>query len=320
MKLFHPLPDTPVILTVDDDTATRKMISRNLRFEGYKIVEATNGKECLEMYPHLQPDIILLDAIMPGMDGFECCHKLQELITSPFVSPILMITGLDDETSVDRAFEAGAADFVTKPIHWPVLLQRVKRLIYQSHLYQELEIANQELARLAMEDSLTGLANRRRMDEYLEQEWEKSTQTRSLLGAILCDIDFFKSYNDTYGHLAGDFCLQQVTEAIKDSLGQRSHLLARYGGEEFVVILPEIDSNHGFAIAEEIRRTINDLEIPHKMSAITQHITLSLGIAIMVAQEEYSPRRLLAEADYALYQAKTTGRNQSVLATSTFDI
>lgn len=320
MKLVNPLPNTPVILTVDDDMATRKMIGRNLRSEGYKIVEATNGNDCLEIYSRLQPDIILLDAIMPEMDGFECCQRLQELITSPFVSPVLMITGLDDETSVDRAFNAGAADFVTKPIHWPVLLQRVKRLIYQSHLYQELEIANQELARLAMEDSLTGIANRRRMDEYLEQAWERSTEERSLLGVILYDIDFFKGYNDTYGHLAGDFCLQQVTEAIKNSLGQQNHLLARYGGEEFVVILPEIDSSNGLAIAEEIRKTINDLEIPHKMSAITHHITLSLGVAVMVAQAEHSPLRLLAKADYALYQAKTTGRNQSVLATSTFDI
>jgi diguanylate cyclase (GGDEF)-like protein len=320
MKLFNPLPDTPVILTVDDDMATRKMIGRNLRSEGYKIVEATNGNQCLELYTQVQPDIVLLDAIMPGMDGFECCQKLQELIASPFVSPVLMITGLDDETSVDRAFDAGAADFVTKPIHWPVLLQRVKRLIHQSHLYQELEAANEELARLAMEDSLTGIANRRRMDEYLEEEWRKSIQKRSTLSAILCDVDFFKSYNDTYGHLAGDFCLQQVTEAIKESLGQRSHLLARYGGEEFVVILPEVDSNNGLEIAEEIRKTINDLEIPHKMSAIAHHVTLSLGVAVVVAQQKYSPLRLLAKADYALYQAKTTGRNQSVLTTFTFDL
>jgi len=316
MELSSPFPPTPVILIVDDDMTTRQMIRRNLRSEGYKIVEATNGNHCLDMYSQVQPDVVLLDAIMPGMDGFECCEKLQKLIPSPSISPILIITGLDDEASVDRAFAAGAADFITKPIHWPVLLQRVRRLIQQSHLYQELEAANKKLALLAMEDSLTGIANRRRMDEYLEQEWARSIQERSPLGAILCDVDFFKSYNDTYGHLAGDFCLQQVAEAIKNSLQQLDYLLVRYGGEEFVVILPESTPSNGFAVAEEIRRTINDLAIPHRLSSVAGHVTLSLGVAVMVAQEDYSPLKLLAEADQALYQAKTTGRNQSILANS----
>jgi len=315
MKLFDPISGTPVILTVDDDTTTRQMIRRNLRTEGYKIIEASTGYQCLELYPQVKPDIILLDAIMPKMDGFECCRQLRALIENPFVSPVLMITGLDDETSVDRAFSAGAADFVTKPIHWPVLLQRVKRLIQQCRLHQELEAANQELARLAREDSLTGIANRRYMNEYLEIEWDRSTNTQQSLGAILCDIDFFKSYNDVYGHLAGDFCLQQVAEAMQECLQAHEHLLVRYGGEEFVILLPGIIKNGDIIkVAEAVRSTVNDLEIPHKLSAISHHITLSFGAAVMIAQADKSPLALLAAADQALYQAKSAGRNQVMFA------
>jgi diguanylate cyclase (GGDEF)-like protein len=316
----------PVILVVDDDPVTRQLLRRVMEKEGYQVVEAANGEQGLEAYKRLKPHIVLLDALMPVMDGFTCCTKLQMLISDSSLddefptdaknlqdasrTSVLMITGLDDQESVDRAFAVGAADYVMKPIHLAVLRQRVRRLIQQSHLYQQLKLANRELQRLAALDGLTGVANRRRFDEYLDAEWCRMTREKLPLSLILCDIDFFKKYNDTYGHQAGDACLRRVADALRFCLKRSVDLVARYGGEEFAVILPNTTIAGAFQIAEEIRAVVNSLEITHIQSAVSQHITLSLGIACIKPTPNTLPAMLIATADAALYQAKAAGRNQ----------
>ncbi len=309
MKPLH-FATPPLILTVDDDSTTRQMIRRNLKFEGYEIVEANNGSQCLEMYLQVKPDIILLDAIMPMMDGFECCQKLQHLMQNNFATPVLMITGLDDEESVDHAFAAGATDYVTKPIHWPVLLQRVRRLLQQAQLYKELEEANHKYQRLANEDGLTGVANRRRLDEYLDECWQQAIKDRSALSLLLCDVDFFKKYNDNYGHIAGDFCLQQVAKIMRNCVKRSADLVGRYGGEEFMIILPNTNEAGGLHVGEKIRSSIEQFMIPHKFSSVSNYITLSIGSASVVPSETDLPITLVAAADRALYTAKVSGRNR----------
>jgi diguanylate cyclase (GGDEF)-like protein len=325
----------PLILVADDDTTMRLLLREAMEQEGYRVVEVSNGKECLDAYAAVKPDLILLDAVMPTMDGFTCCQELMQIAKKNLVlalasldasgfgnslistlwgrTPILMITGLDDPDSVDRAFEAGASDFVTKPIHWAVLRRRVRKLLQQGQVYKQLEAANQALQRLANEDGLTGLANRRRFDQYLNSQWLELAQQRSPISLILCDIDFFKLYNDKYGHPAGDGCLQKVANVLKETAQKYQDLVARYGGEEFAVILPHTHASGAVHVAAAMQAGVRELEIVHSRSAVSQFVTLSLGIATIVPNFETSPLALIEAADKALYQAKAEGRNRIII-------
>jgi diguanylate cyclase (GGDEF)-like protein len=321
------LPESPpVILVVDDDRLTRQLLRRVMEKEGYQVVEAANGEQGIEVYKRLKPHLVLLDALMPVMDGFTCCTKLQRLSIDsaledealtdnkslPGASPIpvLMITNLNDQESVDRAFEVGATDYVMKPIHLPVLRQKVRRIIEQTQLYQELKVANQELQRLAALDGLTGVANRRRFDEYLNDEWQRMAREKLPISLILVDIDFFKKYNDTYGHQAGDACLRRVADALRFCAKRSVDLVARYGGEEFAVILPNTTVQGAFQVAEDIRVAVESLKIVHARSTVSDYVTISVGIACMYPVHATSQAMLIAEADAALYQAKADGRDR----------
>jgi diguanylate cyclase (GGDEF)-like protein len=294
---------------VDDDPAMRMHLRVRLDREGYRIAEAKDGREGLTLCQTHPPDIILLDAMMPDIDGFEFCAQVQNFTHGQNI-PILMITGLDDRTSVDRAFAAGAADYITKPVHWAVLRQRLRRLIQQTQLQTKLEAANRELQRLASMDGLTQLANRRRFDEYLQQEWQRMTREQLPLSLILCDIDYFKPYNDTYGHQAGDRCLQQVAHTLQSAVRRPADLIARYGGEELAIILPNTQPAGAAHIAQIICTAIKNLAIPHASSTVHSCITISAGAAGIIPPFDLTPEDLIAAADRALYQAKAEGRDR----------
>ena len=304
-----PPEEQSLVLIVDDEPFMRMQLRLSLQYEGYRTAEAQDGREALIVFQQLHPDIVLLDAIMPDMDGFDCCTQLQSLDASKY-TPILMITGLEDQESVDRAFEVGAIDYVTKPIHWPVLRQRVKRLIQQSQLQRQLEAANQELQRLVTIDELTQVANRRRFEEYCAQEWQRLAREQLPLSLILCDVDFFKSYNDTYGHQAGDRCLQEIAQAIKNTVKRPADLVARYGGEEFAVILPQTDAEGALILAQTICYAVRTLAIPHKNSQVSSDVSISAGVATEIPQPNSDFQTIIAAADRALYQAKTQGRDR----------
>jgi diguanylate cyclase (GGDEF)-like protein len=310
-SILHSFTPTKpaLVLLIDDDAFMRRHLRLCLDREGYEIVEAETGQEGLEIYSRISPDIVLLDAVMPGIDGFECCEKLQTLAGNRQV-PILMITGLEDQVSVDRAFTAGATDFVTKPVHFAVLRQRVRRLIRQSQLQQELEAANRELLRLVSLDGLTQLANRRRFDEYLNSEWQRMRREQQPLALVLCDIDFFKSYNDTYGHQAGDRCLQQVARTLQSAAQRTTDLVARYGGEEFAILLPNTDVLGATVVAGKICATISALTIPHTSIAVHPTVTLSAGAVSLIPSARIGSDAFVAVADKALYRAKAQGRNR----------
>ncbi|MEH2042885.1 PleD family two-component system response regulator [Nostoc sp.] len=300
-----------LVLIVDDEPFIRLILRHFLEQEGYQIAEAQNGIEAINVFNQLHPDIVLLDAIMPDMDGFECCTQL-ELLDCNKHTPVLMITGLEDQESVDRAFAVGAMDFVTKPIHWPVLRQRVKRLIQQSQLQQKLEAVNLELQRLVTIDGLTQVANRRRFEEYFYQEWQRLKREQRPLSLILCDVDFFKLYNDTYGHRVGDRCLQTIAQAIKDMIKRPGDLVARYGGEEFAVILPNTDTKGAIHVADEICHTVRAIAIPHQNSQVSSHVTISVGFTTEIPQPDSDLEEMIAAADQALYKAKAAGRDRFV--------
>ncbi|MDB9374529.1 response regulator [Nodularia sphaerocarpa] len=335
ISAFSRSQQPPVILVADDDKTIRLLLREAMEKEGYRVVEAVDGQQCLDTYEIVKPDIVLLDAIMPIMDGFTCCRQLLKIARNNLITalenldtesplgntvisklwertPILMITSLDDQESVDRAFDAGATDYLTKPIHWAVLRQRLRRLLQQAQVYKQLEAANQALQHLANIDGLTGLANRRRFDDYLNTQWINSAQEQSPLSLILCDIDFFKLYNDQYGHPAGDICIRDVGNILNDTAPNHQVLVARYGGEEFAVIMPYTDACAAFYVATGMQAGVINLQISHRGSTISDYLTMSMGVATITPTWESSPADLVMAADKALYRAKKEGRNRIV--------
>jgi diguanylate cyclase (GGDEF)-like protein len=284
------------------------MLARYLEHEGYQVVEAPHGEAALDLYFEHLPDLVLLDALMPVVDGFEVCRRLQSL-TQGNLAPVLMITGLEDENSVDQAFEIGVVDYVTKPINWAVLRQRVRRLIWQHRLEIQLREANHNLQKLTRIDSLTQVANRRRFDEYLAQEWDRSVREQMPLSLVICDIDHFKDYNDHYGHQAGDHCLQKVAQTLSQCVSRPADLVTRYGGEEFAVILPNTILEGAIAVTDRLVQAVQHQELPHD-TAPRAIVTISCGVASVRPMADYLPSDLVFTADQALYQAKAQGRNQ----------
>ncbi len=323
LKMTSSSNNVPLILIVDDDVVSNFMLSEILNKDGYQTLVVEDGQAALSACQKGLPDIILMDAIMPIMNGFNCCQSLH-ILYGDSCPPTLMITGLNDTESVERAYEVGAVDYVTKPFHWAVLRGRVRQAInaHLAHqklkqalakerlLLQELKLANQQLHRLASLDGLTSIANRRVFNERLENEWKRLCREQAPLGLILIDIDCFKAYNDTYGHLNGDKCLRQVANVIHTCARRPADIAARYGGEEFALILPNTSLEGVMHVGESIQRQLHKLAIPHTSSVVESIVTVSIGAISVVPTHVDSPQTLINWADQALYSAKNNGRNR----------
>lgn len=305
-------PNFHRILLVDDDLVVRARVSESLTQDGFEVILAKDGNDGMMAYQQHRPDLILVDAVMPILDGFEFCQQLKNL--GDRLTPILMITSLDDNESVDRAFASGATDYITKPINLSILRQRVRNLIRQSHLIKnqlnELQQANQNLQLLANLDSLTKLANRRGFDDYMQREWERMQRIRAPLSLIMCDVDFFKNYNDCYLHPTGDKCLIEVATAMRNTVRRTGDLVARYGGEEFAIVLPNTNALGAVSVAENIRSAIKNLQITHEASSVCPYVTISVGVSTIIPTHEHDFQTLIHAADRALYQAKSQGRDR----------
>jgi len=307
------------LLIVDDTPENIAVLFNFLSGHGFKILVAENGEDALENAQDEHPDLILLDVIMPGIDGFETCRRLKSNPPTQEI-PVIFITALSDTLDKVKAFKLGAVDYITKPFQQEEVLARVNTHLTIRKLQNELqaqkaalEKANLELQRLATLDSLTQLANRRRLDEYLQREWRRAVREQTPLSLILCDIDYFKNYNDSYGHQAGDDCLQQVAEALSRTVKRASDLVARYGGEEFTVILPNTPVEGAMQIACLIQQNLQALKIVHPQSAVNEYVTLSIGVSNTVPTPQDSPEKLINVADNALYEAKREGKNRIIL-------
>jgi diguanylate cyclase (GGDEF)-like protein len=304
-----------VILIVDDNPTNLSVLSQALKEAGYKTRVAMDGESAIEQAQEDRPELILLDIQMPGIDGFETCMQLKANPQTQDI-PVIFITASADIDNKIKGLSVGAVDYITKPFQFEEVLARVKvhlELRFLNRKVQEqtisLQRANQELLRLANLDGLTEIANRRRFDEYLDHEWQRLTCQEDYLSLILCDIDYFKRYNDHYGHQAGDTCLQQVAKAIEATLYRPGDLVARYGGEEFVIILPNTPPEGAIKIAENICLNIRRLEIVHEYSKADSHVTLSLGVSCLIPNPQVRVAQLVTSADQALYRAKEKGRN-----------
>lgn len=290
-----------LILIVDDDLINIEILNAVLE-EEYDIIFATSGKQALELARKYQPDLILLDVIMPSMDGYAVCEYLKADKKTSSI-PVIFITGLADMEAEIKGLQVGAIDYVTKPINPPIVQMRVRNHI-------ELQRARKSLKHLSITDALTDLSNRRHFDEVLQNEFNRLSRLHHPLSLIMLDVDFFKKFNDGYGHLVGDNCLKQVAYTIRGSLQRPADFAARYGGEEFACILPNTDSAGAIAIAEKIRTNIEQLDIPHRNSAVSDHVTISLGVFTAYSYANTSPSEIIAKTDQQLYRAKEAGRNR----------
>jgi len=267
----------------------------------YETHIALSGPEALILAGQLRPDLILLDIIMPEMDGFEVFRRLR-MIESLENTPVIFVTALEGETDEACGLRLGAADYITKPYSLEITQLRVK-----NHL--TLKRQRDLLMNISLSDGLTGISNRRRFDELLELEWKRAVRSGTMLSLLMIDIDCFKQYNDTYGHVSGDECLKKVAQALCQTLKRPFDLMARYGGEEFGCILPETDAAGAVHVAEVLREKVESLKIPHDCSQVAPYVTVSVGVASMVPSLSMSFITLVEEADAALYKAKAGGRN-----------
>jgi diguanylate cyclase (GGDEF)-like protein len=320
------------ILIVDDTPANLTVLRQMLTEHGYRVRPALSGEIALNAIEADIPDLILLDIMMPGMNGFEVCSKLKADAKTSEI-PVLFISALNDSDDKVKGFQVGGVDFITKPFNTAEVLARVEIHLALRNMQKEiqeqnirlldeieerkrtekaLEKANRKLEELASLDALTKIANRRQFDQFLHQTWKRLTRETAPIALILCDIDHFKLYNDAYGHVAGDKCLKQVAQAINSPVKRPADLVARYGGEEFVVVMSNTDIDGAIIVAENIRKEIENLNIPHIKSETAPTITLSLGVGSMVPTQSNQPEEFIKEVDLLLYQAKNEGRNRLV--------
>jgi diguanylate cyclase (GGDEF)-like protein len=326
------------ILVVDDSVHGHKQIEVFLKTAGYsKLLFAESAQEA---FKHLnvessgkeqsKVDLILMDINMPGISGVEACRQIKAIEHLRDI-PIVMVTAEDTDAGLQLAFEAGAVDYIKKPVSEVELVVRVGSVLKLKHEMDErisrekellnitslLEESNQKLQqvnvilnRLSRIDGLTGIANRRHFDDLFCQEWKHAGRLSKPISLILVDIDFFKNFNDTYGHLLGDECLKQVAGALSMALKRPCDVIARYGGEEFVAFLPETDEKGAIMVAETMQVNMANVNIPHRNSPVSDKVTVSIGVSTDVPATNLLPGTLIADADKALYQAKQEGRNR----------
>jgi diguanylate cyclase (GGDEF)-like protein len=295
------------LLIVDDQPANIRVMAEALR-DDYELFFATSGERALEIVAGGAVELVLLDVVMPGLDGFEVCRRMKADDATSRI-PVIFVTAREEVGDEARGFDVGAVDYITKPIQPPIVRARVR-----THI--ELKRATDLLESLASIDAVTTIANRRRFDGSLDTEWKRCARSHSPLTVAIADVDHFKSFNDTYGHTRGDECLRAVALAIRSVARRPGDLAARYGGEEFALVLPETDAAAARTILQTMLDAVRELQIAHSGSSCADHITISAGAATIVPSMDESPYVIVEAADAALYEAKQSGRNRFSFAAS----
>ena len=297
------------ILVVDDNQDNIEIIATRLRFRGYEILEASDGAQALELVRESAPDLILLDVMLPDIDGYEISRRIKGADDLPFI-PIILVTARDSTQDKVAGLDAGADDYLTKPINFPELEARVRSMLRIKRLQDELEEKNRELERLSVSDGLTGLFNHRHIHGLLYEEYERVERTKDCMSVAMFDLDRFKSVNDTYGHQAGDRVLIELADVLRETARDIDRL-ARYGGEEFMALLPETCIDDAAVFVERVRREV--ARRPFDIGrAEPLRMTLSAGVATYPHEMIDGVETLVRLADEALYAAKAAGRDRIV--------
>ncbi len=317
-----------MVLLVDDQAMIGEAVRRALATEpDIDFHYCAMPDEAVAVAERTRPTVILQDLVMPGVDGLTLVHRYRENPATRDI-PIIVLSTKEEAAMKSAAFAAGANDYLVK---LPDSIELIARIRYHSRSYlnmlqrdeayralrqsqQQLLETNLELQRLTNSDGLTGLSNRRYFDEYLNAEWKRAQRERSQLALLMLDVDAFKAYNDTYGHVAGDEVLRRVAAVLRDNCARPADLPARFGGEEFSMILPSTSPGGARLLAEKVRRSIEALGIAHSGAATGSRLTVSIGAAVLVPDDGQPSSQLVELADSGLYEAKRNGRNQVAVA------
>jgi two-component system chemotaxis family response regulator WspR len=319
-----------MVLLVDDQAFVAEAVRRAIADEtDIDFHFCSDPERALQFAQDIKPSVILQDLVMPGTDGLSLVRQYR---ANPATSdiPIVVLSTKEDAQIKSAAFEAGANDYLVK---LPDSIELVARLRYHSRSYlnllqrdeayralrqsqQQLLEINLELQRLTHSDGLTGLSNRRYFDEYIGAEWQRALREQTTLGMLMIDVDSFKLYNDTYGHVAGDEVLKRIATQLGAASGRSSDLAARFGGEEFALVLPSTSAGGLRLLGEKVRLLVEALRIEHSAASGSAHVTISVGGATMVPHAGQDPTLLIAAADSALYRAKHNGKNQVAIFSS----
>lgn len=298
------------ILVVDDSPFIINKLKKMLQ-DDYIVVSVLSGQEALHFLELKNADLILLDLVLPDLSGYDVCKQLKNNDKTKNI-PVIFISVKDAIDDQLNGFELGAIDYIVKPVIEPILKAKIKN-------YLELKKRNDKLERTSFFDELTNIANRRYFNKVLNQEWKQALRNHVSLSLLFIDIDFFKAYNDFYGHIEGDHCLQQIAHALKKSIHRANDLAARYGGEEFTVILPDTNIPGAVKIAQHINNNIANLKTPHVMSKINAYVTVSIGIISVIPTNTLNCIDFVNKADMAMYESKKNGRNRITVIDADFN-
>lgn len=297
---YDQKPRRARILVVDDQPDSIRILHQMLATD-YDVFMTTSGEQALPFCQKTPPDLVLLDVSMPDIDGLQVCALLKQDADTREIPVIFVTAGISDEIEAD-CWGVGGVDFVTKPVNALTLRHRIRAQL-------SLKFQADQLRKMAYIDGLTGISNRRNLEDRLALEWRRSQRNGRELAAIMVDVDHFKAYNDHYGHAQGDECLIKVARALSEACSRPHDIVARYGGEEFCCLLPETNLAGAMKIAMAIEKILGFMHIEHAGSAVAPIVTVSMGVAAMVPDEQ-SPSVLLNMADGQLYAAKQAGRNR----------
>lgn len=291
----------PTILVVDDMTTTLLLLHDLLK-DTYEVKIAKSGTKALEILESPNDiDLILLDIEMPDINGYDVCKRIKNNETIKNI-PIIFITGRTSQEDEEYGLNLGAIDYITKPFNKAIVKLRIKN-------YLNLKIKNDMLEKLSMYDGLTNIRNRRFFDETFEKTFNEIKRDKKSLAVLMIDIDFFKPYNDNYGHGQGDETLRKVAKALEKTIKRASDFVARYGGEEFVILLKDINKDGVEAVANNLLNAVRELKITHEFSKIENYVTISIGASFYNSNSDITKLELLLKADETLYNVKNSGRN-----------
>lgn len=293
------------VLIVDDEKHNRNLLTELLKAD-YRLIVAKNGEQALQRAHEHRPDLILLDVLMPDMDGYAVIRALKHDDDTRDI-PVIFVSALDSVGDEERGLDLGAVDYISKPFHPPIVRVRVRNHLQSVQQRRLLE-------QLALLDSLTGIPNRRRFNQVFEQEWRRCLRTGAPLSLIVVDVDNFKAFNDNFGHAAGDEVLRRIATSLQKSLRRPADLVCRYGGEEFVILLPGIETDGAQTLAESARFEIAAQYVEGETAGAPAPVTVSMGGVTRVPNQTTPDLGLFSEADASLYKAKHLGRNRVVWA------
>lgn len=321
----HSLQEHKItILLIDDQAMIAEAVRRALSSENdIDFHYCQDPTKAIKLASEINATVILQDLVMPEIDGLMMVRYFRVNKATSKI-PIIVLSTKEEATIKSEAFKLGANDYMVK---LPDKIEMIARIRYHSRAYinqlerdeafraleesrQKLAEANRTLQKLSSLDGLTGIANRRSFDEILKKEWNRAVRAEKSIGLIMLDIDFFKLYNDHYGHQGGDDCLKKVAKGLESAIHRETDFLARYGGEEFSAVLPDTDLNGAVKVAEEMRLAIQNLKLEHAKSKVADFVSISIGVSAIVPLQGMEPEALIAAADQALYRAKEDGRNR----------